>query len=286
MKKVREVADVDSGDIIAVLRAQFPSPEYAFFEQVANGVGWGARRWADAVAMGIWPSRGLLLHGFEIKVDRADWKRELKNPAKAEAVYAYCDRWWIAAPKGLIGKEELPPTWGLYEVADGRKGKIIVPAPELTPAPMTKAFVAAILRRQDACIKDIIRRERLEAREEGATNGAGELAGRLARAEKHAEGLETLLRVFQEKSGVEIASWNLGNVAAAVKGLTNRSFRTAALKSLQNEKELYERRLADLTEDIVALEAAGAPPSLVIAEAGRDEDERDDGEDHGNVSVG
>ena len=51
----------------------------------------------DAVIMSLWPSRGLELHGVEIKVSRADWKREAADPAKAEAIAAYCDAGELAS---------------------------------------------------------------------------------------------------------------------------------------------------------------------------------------------
>ena len=94
-------------------------------------------------AMGLWPSRGLHLHGFEIKVSRSDWLRELKSPAKADKMFRYFDRWWLAvADKDIVRNGELPETWGLL-VMD----KIVKTAPELEAAPMTREFLAAIMRR-------------------------------------------------------------------------------------------------------------------------------------------
>lgn len=43
-------------------------PEWVFIPEF--GIGSDNRR-ADAFAMGLWPSRGLQLHGFEVKVNRA-----------------------------------------------------------------------------------------------------------------------------------------------------------------------------------------------------------------------
>ena len=55
-------------------------------------------RYADAVAMNLFPSRGLALHGFEIKVSKSDFKSEIENPEKSVPVQQYCDHWWIVAP--------------------------------------------------------------------------------------------------------------------------------------------------------------------------------------------
>jgi hypothetical protein len=74
---------VKSQDVIAALRKKYPAAAWAFLEQVANGTGYAKKyRWADALAMGLWPSRGMELHGIEVKVSRSDWLRELENPAR------------------------------------------------------------------------------------------------------------------------------------------------------------------------------------------------------------
>src|SRR4051812_18306594 len=77
---------ITARDLVAALERRVPRPEYVLLEQVrgATGITEGADRSADAIAMSVWPSRGLELHGFEVKVSRGDWLRELREPAKAE----------------------------------------------------------------------------------------------------------------------------------------------------------------------------------------------------------
>lgn len=135
-----------AGSIRAAMRARYPSPEWAIFFEVGNGTGSRASRYCDAMAMGLWPSRGLAMHGFEIKASRHDWQREIANPAKAEEHVALCDFWWIVAPKGIVREGELPPTWGLIEFADG-KLKQTTQAPKLIPKDWDRQFIAALLRR-------------------------------------------------------------------------------------------------------------------------------------------
>jgi hypothetical protein len=138
---------IRSSDIYAVLRLRYCAPEWAQMFEVANGTGSNIRRYADAIAMNLFPSRGLELHGFEIKVSRNDWQRELKNPEKAETISQYCERWWIVASKEIVRKEELPVTWGLLELENG-KLRISVQAPLLPDRqPLSRPFIAALLRR-------------------------------------------------------------------------------------------------------------------------------------------
>lgn len=96
--------------------------QWVFMTQVRNAAGFGATRTFDAVAMNLWPSKGLTIETFEIKVSRSDWQRELKDPAKSDDACKVSDRFWIVAPTGCVHDGELPPTWGLIEVTgDGEE---------------------------------------------------------------------------------------------------------------------------------------------------------------------
>jgi len=137
---------VTSSDICAVLRDRYKQPEWSLFFEVANGTGSNTRRHADAVAMNMYPSRGLSILGFEIKVSRQDLKRELENPDKAEEVAKYCDEWWLAVPKGLIKEDDnIPVPWGIME-CENSKFSILKKAQKLEAKPVTKQFMAAVVR--------------------------------------------------------------------------------------------------------------------------------------------
>lgn len=261
MGKKRDVAEgIYAPQCIAALRAAFPHPEYAFFEQVANGTGFGAKRWADAVAMGIWPSRGLLVHGFEVKVSRSDFLAELKNPAKAEEIQQFCDRWWIVAPRGMIDPAELPPTWGLYGVNEKGEARVAVQAPELTPRPISKAFVAAVLRRHSETWHNALLKAKHEGKEEGIKSGPTDLETRAERAEKRLRELSEKVEQFEGASGLSIAyGWNLGKVGEAVQLLMHSTNRDSYLEQLERDAAAYEHRLESLRKDIETIKSVKAP---------------------------
>jgi hypothetical protein len=54
-------------ELFQALRPLYPAREYALLPQVANGTGAGSKRHCDALALSLWPSRGLYLTGFEMK---------------------------------------------------------------------------------------------------------------------------------------------------------------------------------------------------------------------------
>lgn len=202
--------------IESALRAAFPSPEYALFFEVSNAAGFSRSRSADAIAMGLWPSRGLNLTGIEIKTARSDWLRELKNPAKAEAFVKYCDRWMIATVPGVVASGELPPTWGLMVLEKGKWNRV-VEAPKLEPIPITRSFLAAILRRADeangALVSAAIERERRDEIEAHDKRVQREVD---MRTQRHKE-LQSAVAKFEETSGVKIGeSWTAGDVGKAV----------------------------------------------------------------------
>jgi hypothetical protein len=194
-------------DFIRALKARYAPPSWAFLTEVGNGTGVNCRRHADAVAMGVWPSRGLELYGFEVKVSRSDWKRELENPIKAEEICRFMDRWFIVANPGVVADGELPPTWGLLVPAkDGLRA--VTPAPALQPEPISRGFLAALLRK--SCEQTVDADKLNEATAAGHKAGleSGREEGKWAR-EELAE-LRKTVQAFENASGVRLTGYSDG----------------------------------------------------------------------------
>lgn len=133
----------------SALRKRYAAPEYAWFEEMRNGTGFSRKqdRTADAMAFGTWPSRGLLLHGFEVKVSRSDWLREKKQPEKSVELQRFCDHWWLVTTEGcVLDASEVPVTWGWLEW-NGKKLVTKREAPLLEAQPLDRPMLASILRR-------------------------------------------------------------------------------------------------------------------------------------------
>lgn len=62
------------------------------------------------------PAKGMPATAYEIKTSRSDWTRELRQPMKRRMAYAVSNYYWLVAPKGVIGVEELPQDAGLLEI--------------------------------------------------------------------------------------------------------------------------------------------------------------------------
>ena len=122
------------------------SARYAYAEQVPSGTSWVKRR-LDFMAMDMWPSHGLDLHGFEVKCSRSDWLVELRDPSKAEEFKQYMDRWWlVVSDRSFVKPGELPKGWGLIALDTKGSLRTVTHAPRLTAAPMPKKMLAGLLR--------------------------------------------------------------------------------------------------------------------------------------------
>jgi len=136
--------------MVDALRRRYPSNEWALLAGVRNATGFASRevRTADAVALNLWPSKGMPLLGFECKSDRRDWQRELAQPEKSWAISRFCDQWWVVAGgEDVVRKDELPKTWGLLVMKPEGTLKCARMAPQLEDVqPMSRGFMVSLFR--------------------------------------------------------------------------------------------------------------------------------------------
>lgn len=245
--------------MLSALAGRFPAPAYAFFTHVPNATGGRASRTADGLAMSLWPSRGLLLLGFEVKVSKQDWRREYLNPAKTEeGLYRFCDHWWMAAPKGIVDRQQLPPTWGLLELDDKGRWHKTIEAPKLTPEAVTRHFLASLMRQlhEQAMQGDHIRDARTKGIEEGRALNQDAVESARAREQEVRKAVEE----FEAASGVSIGRWDAGRIGAAVRLVLDDRHRHALMKLETVKRELQQA----LTSVTVALETAERETAAIV----------------------
>lgn len=141
-----------SAELVEMLRGRFDDLQrYALFEQVANGTGYNARSWVDAVVLYLWPSDGLLRCAFEVKVSRQDFLAELKNPKKNEWAREACHEFWFVAPKDVIKEQELPEGVGWMRPHGDKL--VIVRHAKRSNAKLSEGFLASIARSVQKVVK-------------------------------------------------------------------------------------------------------------------------------------
>lgn len=238
--------DVTEHTLAHLLRKRYPTPEWAFMCQVRNATGFPqTTRYADAMAFNLYPSRGLEILGFEIKVARADWLKEKDTPDKAEPIARHCDRWWIVAPNGIVRKDELPAGWGLMEVEGGTSLKITKDAPKLTPVEPKKGFWMSVMRgfAEQVDVEAVIRDRVRLAKAEGIAEGRASVQ---AEAQAKVENVEKKMKLVEERS---LAIRNEYNELSQMVGHNPAELRRLPLKEalwvLRNAKEAI-RQLGNL----------------------------------------
>jgi hypothetical protein len=254
-----KVEALTADDLYARLGVRYALPEWGLFRQVCEA-GTGGRRYADAVAMNLFPSRGMEVEGFEIKVSRGDWLREKRDPAKADELARFCDRWWVVASgPDVVGIGELPPTWGLIVPrGDGLITK--TPAPKLTPEPLSKGFIATVIRRTLAD-------ERFSYELQVRAAVAEAVREAEARWNKEHAQFEANVSLFEEVSGLHISrrrnTWDeeyvrkLGGAVRLV--LEGKHESEDAERSLRHLLKTAERITGEIREALAAALPAAAP---------------------------
>jgi hypothetical protein len=214
-----------ANEVVNALKAKYEANAYAFLEQVGDGTGARLHRWCDALVMSLWPSRGLDIIGIEIKVRRSDWLKELSLPQKADAIARYCDYWYVAVgDENIVQNGELPSTWGLMVPRADGKLYCKKEATKLEPLPLSREFLAAVLRQATGQLTDTAKmaleyhRGRQEGRDEEKRiyeNGREYVQGEL-------KDLREKVARFEKASGVNIQhAWNAGDLGHAVRRVLN-----------------------------------------------------------------
>lgn len=218
--------DWTAGDVFDAIARRYAQPEWIVLPEVRNATGFRQRvRYADAIAMNMYPSRGLQIHGFEIKIRRSDWLKELKTPDKADEIGRYCDQWWIVAPAGVINDGEVPAAWGWYEAR--KRGLFVMkkPAPIHKIEPVNRAFVASLLRGA-TCMVDRVRREvqapgdkaLSEKWQEGWDEGKENEKRATSHMRNRCKELQELVDTFQARTGIKFSQYDPPErIAAAFK---------------------------------------------------------------------
>jgi hypothetical protein len=205
--------------VMALLQARHDPGSWAYFEEVANATGSNKTNSADALAMQLWPSRGLEMHGYEVKTSRTDWQKELANPRKAETFFKHCHRWWLVVGDVAIVKDgELPEPWGLMAPNKaGDKLLIVKAAPANEPIALSWHFLAGLLRSvaSTSVPRSAVEGRIKEARQQGIEYG--QKGYELHSVTRQRDDLKSAITNFEAAAGITITGWDAGNIGAAVK---------------------------------------------------------------------
>lgn len=234
---------IDSSlDLMDALRNKYDDEgfSFAFLEQVSDGTGANCNRWADALAIQLWESRGLEILGFEIKVSRQDWIKELKQPKKAEMIAKYCNQWYLViGDENIIQFGELPTNWGLMVPHTKKSLKIVKPAiKNINPIPVDMPFLCAILRRATQQLTGKKSKEYTRGYNEACRQNKKDFEEIKEHRDEQLNILRDKIKKFKESSGVDINDYwyPAEKIGEAVKFVLNKKY-ISELKQLKRLKQ-------------------------------------------------
>jgi hypothetical protein len=243
--------------LLVALRATYgftnDRPRYVCAFHVNDGAGYSYGRCLDAIVFDTWPSDGLRLHGFEVKISASDFRRELQDTRKAAAFLPMLDTFSILAPRGIVDREILPKAWGLYHPTDdGRVKAARKPLMLHTDGKrddVDRSLMAAFSR---ALVQRSLSQEaEREAYDRGVKQGSASAAVRLEQAEGQAASLQTSVNEFEAASGVQITRYN-GRAAGEAFRAFNKLRGTGWMASLPIDP--LRRALSTLEDSVADLE--------------------------------
>lgn len=207
-----------TGDVNQMLWNKFTEKgEHVFLFDVPNVVGLRQERRCDGVAIGMWESTGRLIQGFEVKVSRSDWLREVKDVTKADHFIEQCERWWLVTGDISVAKpEEIPEAWGWMNAT--KTGlRIQRPARQLREKEphIKRGWAFALIRR--AAERGDINAPEVQAilrkhREENDRSAKEKIEREIARSAPKLFELQKKVDEFEKASGMKLDDWRLGNV--------------------------------------------------------------------------
>lgn len=254
---------ITTSQIMQRLRAQYSKDAYALIPEVGNATGMNTTRHADALVMGLWPSRGMLVEGFEVKASRQDWQRELAKPAKADPIFKFCDRWWlVVGDPNIVRLGELPKPWGL--MVPHKEGlKVAIAAPELQPEPLSRNFIAAILRGvQKHVLPEAALEKAVKEAEQRGYNEGREAEEKNSNAGYALKRLNETVRNFEAASGIRLNEGWHGptKIGEAVKFILQHG-EDRPLKLAEDMMRQYQRLADMLAKEIEAMQKVSAVPA-------------------------
>jgi hypothetical protein len=123
-----EPDQMEAGELLAMLERRYDPRQWKIVTEITIMVLERERR-IDALAVPLRRHAGAI--GFELKVARSDFLRELDDPRKHHAAMDFVNYFYFVTPPLLIKPGELPVDCGLI-VADRPLGTELVEAPRLT----------------------------------------------------------------------------------------------------------------------------------------------------------
>lgn len=247
-------------DLAKAIRARYEPPEWHIEGEVTlNG------RRLDLVALNLFSTHRFRIVGFELKVDRGDWLRELSNFQKSEEWVAVVDAFYLVTPPKLVKTDELPEGWGHLELCGSRMMTRRHAAEKPPRVEMPREIACRFLGRLASKLtqRDIDERRALEREIETKVHKANveQLARSQETERQYIEAMRKDYHALLDALGVRPAAWNSHQQAMRAAGILATLGTTEGLSSrLELGARALEGHLARVREAVAAIKAIEEAP--------------------------
>lgn len=199
-----------TGALLARLQRHYlppqPMPGGIFVPECGWNGGAGSR--CDAVYVGFTSTSGRIMVGHELKISRADWRRELDHPGKADPWHDAVHAWYIVAPSAdVVPVEEVPHGWGLMvpNTRTTTRMQILVKAADKPPdwSPPWNA-VRSVMARHDTLRAQAIAKIEREAETKAREKLQADATYKAMRADPELERALTVVREIEQGTGLAL----------------------------------------------------------------------------------
>ena len=241
---------ITAADVRGLLRERFKDTRrYAIATEVGNATGFEQSRRLDMVVVDCYKSNRYSIEGIEIKVSKADLRRELQDATKHNIFFDNLDYYSLAAPEEIIDMELIPLKWGVYLVKRLPNGDLSLYTyrkplslhDEVQPT-IDRAFAASLIRALSC--QSPTKAQIDEAREEGYQKGWKHANEELSRTRASVE-----IQLMREKLAAyeklfeKCEFWGAGDIERSI-GMFEK-YREVRL-------DILEKQLGKLSDDISA----------------------------------
>lgn len=273
-------------NLLDLVRKRHEGDGWLVFTELSDKPGIYANRYADALALGVWASKKYEAHLYEFKISREDLKRELRDPAKANAVGKYCTYWWLAVDDiKVIADLVIPDVWGiLVPVKRGSSTMLTVHrrGEKLVPDVFDAKFAIALVRNMAKNWVSHVDHDRVLVERDAALDARNlppppdvkKLSDELDAAKHKIEQLQDAVKRFSDASGVDLPlknPWDCGRIGDKVKLVMHLEERMLKgdlgkeIHKISNMAYELERHVHELAETAVKLRELSGGPSPTCA---------------------
>jgi hypothetical protein len=221
-------------DLREAVRARYEPPEWHLEHEVTL-----AGRRLDLVALNLWAARKFRIVGFEIKVSRGDWMRELAAFQKAEEWTAVVDAFYVVTPPKLVRHDELPAAWGLLELCGSRlmtrRHAQVREGSTTIPREVAVRFIGRLAQRDTLEERQARERARMDLSAEIEKKLRGQLDASIAEERRELDQFRAGYRELFDVLGIRSTDWRAHERALRAAGIFARA--TAEQGSLRRRLE-------------------------------------------------